>query len=166
VPSRDHRFGAVIGAGVLSVSLLSACGGADPTAQRQAEVAARGAQVMPFALDATTHRFTKTDTGGVQVVEADDPGDRTQVDLIRGHLRDERDKFARGDFEDPGRIHGHDMAGIAELRAGHAAVTVTYAEQPGGAQLIYTTEDRRLVAALHAWFDAQVSDHGAHAEAG
>ena len=30
---------------------------------RQAEIAAKGGQVMPFDLERTTHRFTKTATG-------------------------------------------------------------------------------------------------------
>ncbi|MFB4263080.1 hypothetical protein [Nonomuraea sp. GTA35] len=36
----------------------------------------------------------------------------------------------------------------------------------GGAQITYTTSDASLIKALHAWFDAQVSDHGRHAEHG
>lgn len=135
-------------------------------AQRREEVAARGAEVMPFDLDATTHLFTKTEDGGVQVVVADDPEDAEQIALIRGHLAAERDNFERGDFDDPAAIHGHDMEGVAELRAGHADVTVTYADRADGAQLTYTTQDPGLVEAIHAWFDRQVMDHGAHADAG
>ena len=37
-------------------------------AQRQAEVAGRGKDVMPFSLAATTHVFTKTAEGGIQPV--------------------------------------------------------------------------------------------------
>lgn len=148
---------------------LVACGrgdgGADADlARRQAEVAERGAQVMPFDLDATTHVFTATDDGGVQVVVADDPADAEQVALIRLHLAEERERFSRGDFDDPAAIHGHDMEGVAELRAGYAAVDIAYAELPDGAQLTYTTDDPALVEAIHAWFDRQVMDHGAHAE--
>ncbi len=42
---------------------------------RQAEVATRGAEVVPFDLEATTHRFRDTPTGGRHTVVADDPGD-------------------------------------------------------------------------------------------
>jgi hypothetical protein len=129
-------------------------------------VAERGAQVMPFDLDATTHVFTKTDHGGLQVVVADDPADADQIALIREHLVQERDRFARGEFDDPAAIHGHDMDGLAELRAGYADITVEYAPRPDGAQLSYTSDRPDLVAAIHAWFDRQVMDHGAHAEAG
>lgn len=143
---------------------VAACG--DVTADRQAEVAQRGAEVMPFDLEATTHRFTKTADGGVQAVTADDPTDETQIQLIRRHLLEERDKFARGDFDDPARIHGMDMPGVAELSAGYQQVTVTYSETATGAELQYTTSDAGLVDAIHAWFDRQVMDHGNDAEAG
>lgn len=118
---------------------------------------------MPFDLERTTHVFDKSDTGGVQSVTADDAKDSEQIRLIREHLRKEADAFARGDFDDPARIHGDDMPGLAELRAGHNQVTVTYEELGDGARITYTTADPTLVHALHRWFDAQVSDHGSHA---
>lgn len=147
-----------------AVLALGACG--DTTGDRQAGVAERGAEVMPFDLDATTHRFTKTSGGGVQTVTADSPADQTQVLLIRTHLREERDKFSRGDFEDPARIHGMDMPGVAELSAGYQRITVSYSEVAGGAELAYTTNEPELVDAIHAWFDRQVMDHGDDAEVG
>lgn len=153
-------------AAVLSALALGATACGDGTAARQAEVAARGAEVMPFDLDATTHRFTKTGDGGVQTVTADDPADETQVRLVRQHLLEERDKFARGDFDDPARIHGMDMPGVAELSAGYQRISVSYSKVPAGAELRYTTTDTDLVDAIHAWFDRQVMDHGDDAEAG
>lgn len=121
---------------------------------------------MPFDLDATTHRFTKTPDGGRQTVTADDPADQAQIDLIREHLRAERDNFSRGDFDDPARIHGMDMPGVAELSAGYARITVGYADIPTGAELTYATSEPDLVDAIHAWFDRQVMDHGDDAESG
>ena len=151
----------------LAVALLGvSCSTDDSLAQRQVEVADRGAEVMPFDLEATTHRFTNTDDGGVQVVTADDPADQTQIGLIREHLIEERANFARGDFDDPAKIHGHDMPGVAELTAGYADIEVIYAETPDGAQLTYTTIRPELVDAIHAWFDRQLGDHGDDAEAG
>jgi hypothetical protein len=147
--------------------LASACASdGDDLSERQARVAERGAEVMPFDLEATTHTFTKTDAGGLQVVVADDPGDSEQIELIRAHLREERDNFSRGDFDDPAAIHGHDMDGVAELEAGYADITVEYHERADGAELTYTTDRDDLVAAIHAWFERQVMDHGAHASSG
>jgi hypothetical protein len=146
-----------------TLALLGGCGGSP---DRQAEVAAKGASVMPFDLERTTHRFAKADTGGVQTVVADNPADTGQINLIRQHLRKETDRFSQGDYSDPGRIHGDDMPGLAALRDGAARITVTYRDDPAGGQITYTTTDPALVTALHAWFDAQVSDHGQHAEHG
>jgi hypothetical protein len=131
---------------------------------RQDVVAERGAQVMPFDLDATTHRFAPIAEGGLQTVVADDPSDREQVALIQQHLQEEAAAFGRGDFGDPAQIHGADMPGLAALQAGADRIDVEYRSRDDGAELTYTTDDPVLVAALHDWFAAQTSDHGQHAE--
>lgn len=143
-------------------ALVTGCS-ADPP-DRLSAVADRGAEVMPFDLDRTTHEFAKRDTGGVQSVTADTPGDTRQLELIRAHLRREAKAFSDGDFGDPARIHGDRMPGLAALRAGHERIEPRYRELPDGAQITYSTTDGALVRALHQWFDAQVSDHGPHAE--
>jgi hypothetical protein len=102
----------------------------------------------------------------VQTVTADDPNDDAQVRLIRQHLDEERARFAEGDFDDPARIHGMDMPGVAELSAGYQQISVDYSDVTGGAELRYTTDDVELVDAIHAWVDRQVMDHGDDAEAG
>jgi hypothetical protein len=133
---------------------------------RQEVVAERGRTVMPFDLEQTTHHFAPTETGGVQDVVADQADDAKQVDLIRTHLQQEAKAFGRGDFGDPAQIHGESMAGLAELQEGYERIEVRYRERPDGASLSYTTDEPALVDALHDWFEAQLSDHGDHAEAG
>lgn len=133
---------------------------------RQEAVAERGRTVMPFDLEETTHHFTPTGTGGVQDVLADQPDDAEQVTLIRSHLQQEAKAFGRGDFGDPAQIHGDGMPGLTELQNGYERIEVRYREQPDGATLTYTTEEPALVDALHDWFEAQLSDHGDHAETG
>jgi hypothetical protein len=91
--------------------------------------------------------------------------DRADSRLRRRGLRTEADKFTKGDLGDPTAIHGDQMPVVEKLAQAADRITVTYAELPDGATLTYDTTDRELVAALHAWFDAQVSDHGRHAEA-
>ena len=136
-------------------------------AQRQAEVAKRGADVMPFSLKATTHVFTKTVQGGAQRVVAKSPADATQVRLVREHLHDIQTQFLKGDFSGPSHIHGNEMPGLADLQAAKPGqVAIDYKDVDGGAELSYRTADAKLVAALHRWFDAQLSDHGADAMAG
>ncbi|KAK5344213.1 hypothetical protein LTR11_012158, partial [Exophiala xenobiotica] len=79
------------------------------------------------------------------------------------HLTAEVERFRRGDFGDPARIHGTEMPGLAALQAHDGRITIEYATTPDGAQATYTTDDAALRDALHHWFDAQVSDHGEHA---
>ena len=152
-----------LGLAVVAAALVAACGGGDGAGSRQDEVAERGAEVMPFDLDATTHRFEPTDGGLVQIVVADDPGDARQVRLVRGHLGDEAERFRQGDYGDPAVIHGHDMPGLAELEAGAAAITVELADVDAGARLTFTSDDPTLVDALHRWGEAQLMDHGTDA---
>lgn len=119
---------------------------------------------MPFDLEETTHRFLPTDDGLRQEVVADHPNDTTQIDLVRQHLTAEAERFRAGDFGDPASIHGADMPGLAELSAGATNIEITYAELPDGATLTFQTTDPELVQALHDWGEAQISDHGTHAD--
>lgn len=158
-------IGAVaLAAGIALVLLLT--GGESGKPDRQAAVAERGAKVMPFDLDRTSHVFTPAASGGVQEVVADDPADTGQIRLIREHVQEEADRFARGDFDDPSAVHGDDMPGLATLRAEYSKMTAGYTELPDGAKITYVSRDPGVIKALHDWFEAQLSDHGDHAERG
>lgn len=132
---------------------------------RQEEVAERGSEVMPFDLERTTHLFEKTVYSGLQQVLSDD-GDREQIALIQAHLQEETLRFQQGDFEDPAQIHGDEMPGLAVLRAEYGQVEVVYSPLTEGAQIVYQAKMPEVIAAIHAWFDAQLSDHGTHATDG
>jgi hypothetical protein len=145
---------------LMLVALLGATASAAAQTSRQAEVRDKGAQVMPFALDQTIHVFDKTADGGVQRVRTrgEAPG---QVSMIRKHLSEIADSFARRDFAQPAAIHGADMPGLAEMRASRPdELDVSYREIENGAEIAFTAHTPQLVAAVHRWFDAQVSDHG------
>jgi hypothetical protein len=118
---------------------------------------------MPFDLDATTHVFERLEDGGLQTVVAD-AEDPEQVALIRTHLAEEAERFSRGDFHDPAMIHGNDMAGMHALVVGHDQIKITYRDIEAGAEIRYSAVDPALVAAIHEWFDAQLNDHGQHAQ--
>ena len=148
---------------LLVIWMAVGCGSTTP--DRQEQVAEVGAKVMPFDLERTTHIFEKLDSGGLQQVLSDD-GDGEQIELIRLHLAEEAERFSQGDFHDPAMIHGEDMAGLHELMMGADRLTIIYSDVAGGGQILYTAEDGELVAALHAWFDQQVANHGAHAQMG
>jgi hypothetical protein len=130
---------------------------------RQDDVARKGAEVMPFDLTLTTHYFDDTATGGVERVTANDLRDQRQVELIRLHLAHEATQFGRADFSDPAKIHGKDMPGLQTLAAAGDKLHVSYRELPGGGSLTYSSRDPAVIAAIHAWFAAQRSDHAAHA---
>lgn len=162
--SKKERKTILFAALVLSVGLIVVFKTAMAPAQtRQEEVAVRGAKVMPFDLEQTTHVFQKLDDGGLQKVVVKDPSNKKQIALIQAHLTEESARFRKGDFSDPAKIHGENMPGLAELKAGAGKIDVVYAPLPDGAQIRYTTKDSTLLMAIHHWFDAQLSDHGRHA---
>lgn len=146
-----------------AVSTLACAEPAPDLEDRQAAVAEAGSAIMPFDLDATTHIFEKTEDGGLQQVISDD-GDPTQIRLVREHLEEEAARFAEGDFHDPAMIHGEAMPGLHELTMNSDRLMVQYSALENGAQITYSSEDESLVQAIHAWFDAQLTDHGAHAQ--
>jgi len=145
---------------------LVACGSDDNLTARQQAIAEAGAEVMPFDLDATTHIFTDTDTGGTQDVIADVPDDDANIAAIRRHLADEASKFQAGDFSDPEAIHGPAMPGLAILKQRYDDIDVVLADTPTGATITYTATDPDVISAIHDWFAAQTSDHGNHAQHG
>ena len=154
---------AAILAAAVAVAVAVAVAARGGEHERQAVVAERGRQVMPFDLERSTHRFVKAADGGVQTVVSDD-GDPKQVALIRAHLRKEARLFRQGVFDDPVTIHGPDMPGVSEIRAGTGRIDITYRDVATGGRLLYRTDDPKLADAIHRWFDAQTTDHGAHAE--
>lgn len=122
-------------------------------------------RVMPFDVSKALHVFRMTDSGGEQRVIARDPGNLREVALIRRHLRHEAIRFRHGDYSDPAALHGAGMPGLAELRAGASRIHVSYADVPAGGALTFRTNDRHLITAIHRWFGAQLSEHGADARA-
>lgn len=152
--------------------LAVACLSAPPTAAapdtaRQAEVAGRGAQVMPFDLEKTRHIFTPTADGGIQQVVVLDPQDRAQAEAIRQHLAAIAAGFRRGDFSGPLAIHGEGMPGLARLRqAQPGELDIAYREVADGGEIRYSSKTPAVVAAIHQYFEAQLADHGRHAMPG
>lgn len=123
----------------------------------------RGTLVMPFDLNKTTHFFDKTETGGIQKIQTKDPQDKEQITLIRTHLQKEKELFDSGDFSDPSALHGESMPGLTVLEKSADKLEVEYSDLPDGAQLIFLTDDAKVIDALHMWFMAQLQDHGSDA---
>jgi len=121
--------------------------------------------VMPFDMAKTVHIFKMTESGGVQRVIAKDAGADDQIVLIQQHLKHEAERFQRGDYADPATLHGADMPGLEALRAGASAIEISYHALPAGAEITFETTDLHLITAIHRWFGAQLSEHGADARA-
>lgn len=121
--------------------------------------------VMPFDLAKTTHIFRMTDSGGVQRVIVKDATATDQVAMIQKHLEHEAEAFRRGDYSDPESLHGKDMPGLKELQTRAKEIIVVYSPLPNGAEINFITTNLHLLTAVHRWFGAQLSEHGADAAA-
>ncbi len=60
-------------------------------------------------------------------------------------------------------LHGAKMPGLKVLQAGAAQIKVSYSPLPTGAEIAFETRDLHLLTAIHRWFGAQLSEHGADA---
>lgn len=151
--------------GVISVFFIGLMAGCENNTKQehQGMIHEMGSHVMPFDLDITLHVFEMTINGGIQDVVLRDEKDNDQLILIREHLQDEAERFSEGDYSDPIALHGNDMPGIKELEAAGSKISISYKELPTGGRIIYETSDIRLITAIHTWFGAQLSDHGADA---
>jgi len=149
---------------VKSVAILLIFYSASVSAQtRQEQVHQMGHSIMPFDLSKTVHIFKMTESGGVQRVIAKDPAATDQIALIQMHLQHEAEMFQHGNYSDPASLHGSDMPGLKDLKAGASLVKVSYATLPSGAEITFETTDLHMLTALHRWFGAQLSEHGADA---
>ena len=99
----------------------------------------------------------------MQTVTVKDPSNSTQIPLIQAHLKEEAEKFHRGDFSDPAKIHGEHMPGLAALQTEAPAHRCTIHRAANGGPDRNSTKDPALIMALHQWFEAQRADHGHHA---
>ena len=147
---------------VAIVAFVAASALADTT-QDHVHNAAHG--VMPFDMSKTLHIFAMNDQGGVQKVVVRDDAGADQIDMIRRHLQHEAEAFAKGDFADPGHLHGASMPGLADVKANAAKIHITYSSLPDGAQIAFEARDVHTITAIHRWFGAQLSEHGADARA-
>lgn len=145
-------------------TVAAAVTSASPATQQE-HVHAKSHEVMPFDVAKTWHVFRMTENGGTQRVVIRDAAFADQVTPIRQHLKEEAGRFQAGDFADPSHLHGAGMPGLADMRASAGKIRVTYGDLPDGAEITFTASDIAAVTAVHRWFGAQLSEHGADAKA-
>jgi hypothetical protein len=139
------------------------CGSPAQTPQEHVHSSAH--TVMPFDMSKTVHIFRMTERGGIQRVVIRDAAAKEQIAPIQQHLSQEAERFQQGDYSDPGMLHGKDMPGLKELQTGGSKIKVSYAPLADGAEIVFSTDDKHLLTAIHRWFGAQLSEHGADAKA-
>ncbi len=143
---------------LLFSTVISALEIADP--KRVAIVQERTRQHVPFSLDQTIQTYTKTVHGGVHHIIVKPPSDAEQIERVQHYLKKLAEDFKRGDFTQTERIHGPNMAGLAQLKqATTDDIKIVYEPLPNGGQIHYSTEYPKYNQALHEWFDAQISEH-------
>lgn len=120
--------------------------------------------VMPFDMTKTLHIFKMTEHGGVLQVIVRQSRWKAQVPLIQQHLKHEAMQFQKGNYADPATLHGTDMPGLKDLTQGAASVKVSYQDLPNGGVITFETTSLHLQTAIHRWFGAQLSEHGADAK--
>ena len=151
---------------LFAAAALIACSALASAQTVQEHVHGHGHDVMPFDLSKTVHVFRMTEDGGTQKVvtrgEAADPG---QVHMIQHHLMMEAAEFQKGNFGDPAHLHGETMHGLKEMQAGAPRMRITYRALPNGAEIRFHAKDIQQITAVHRWFGAQLSEHGADARA-
>lgn len=119
----------------------------------------RGDEVMGFSHQKTTHHFLIEPEGGTVQVVAKDPGDAESLRQIRGHLAEVARQLAAGDFSMPKQIHGRVLPGVPEMIERKDAITYRYEDQENGGRVVIRTSDPEALAAIHAFFQAQIGDH-------
>lgn len=131
---------------------------------RQEHIHQMAHSVMPFDMSKTVHIFKMTESGGMMRVVAKDSGAAEQISFIQQHLQHEAEQFQKGNYSDPATLHGANMAGLKELQEGASHLKVPYSALPNGAEITFETKDIHLLTAVHRWFGAQLSEHGADAK--
>lgn len=143
---------------ILLVSALTLAA-TQQTAHDHAQMNHRGAQVMGFDQDKTTHHFLLFEDGGAIDVSVKDAADKQNLDAIRAHLPHIAMKFGQGDFEAPALVHATDVPGTTELAGLKTKVSWKYVETDKGGRVDIVTTDPAALSAVHAFLKYQIEDH-------
>jgi hypothetical protein len=130
-----------------------------PTQDPHAQMNHRGAQVMGFDQDKTSHHFYLYADGGAIEVSVKDAADTTNLTAIRAHLPHIVVMFSEGNFEAPMMVHGTTVPGTPEMKAVKGAITWKYEEQAKGGRVTITSADAGALKAIHTFLRYQITDH-------
>jgi hypothetical protein len=117
------------------------------------------APTIPFDAQDATQAFQMSQSGGIQQLTAKDPHDKALIAAIRKYLESEATRFGSGDYTGPLKIEGKDIPTAQYLKAiGPGQMSIIYRNVGSGAAIDYVGRDKASVDAIHAWFDALLSD--------
>ena len=118
-----------------------------------------GEQAMGFSQTQTTHHFLLTKDGGVIQVEANDPKDTQNRDLIRTHLTHISRAFASGDFSDPLAVHDKYPDGVPVMHRLKGDIHYTFEQTTQGGRVLIKTANPQALDAIHEFLRFQVKEH-------
>jgi hypothetical protein len=118
-----------------------------------------GQQVMGFSQTETTHHFFLSNDGGVIQVEANDPKDTQNRDLIRTHLAHIAQAFATGDFSDPMAVHDKVPDGVPVMQRLKGDIHYSFEETPSGGRVVVKTANSQALDAIHEFLRFQIREH-------
>lgn len=144
---------------VLSVTIAAQQAQESPEGTRAQGVVTRGEHVMGFSHEATTHHFHLFRNGGEIDVSANNPTDKTSIDLIRTHLGHIAKMFASGNFKTPMIIHDANPPGVATMVKLKEQIRYQYSQTDRGARIRITTATPGTTDAVHAFLLFQIVDH-------
>jgi hypothetical protein len=125
----------------------------------QSSLDERGAHVMGFDQQKTTHHFYLYPDGGAIDVAANDPNDDVNIKAARAHLPHIAKMFGEGDFQAPALVHATNVPGTADLARLKDRLSYHYEETPRGGRVNIVTADPDALAALHRFLRFQIADH-------
>jgi hypothetical protein len=118
-----------------------------------------GEKVMGFSQTETTHHFFLKKDGGVIQVEANNPKDVQNRDLIRTHLSHIAQAFAAGDFSDPMAVHDRVPDGVPAMRRLKGDIRYAFEETPQGGRVLIKTANAETLTAVHQFLRFQIREH-------
>lgn len=129
------------------------------TAQHDTSLGQRGAQVMGFSQEKTTHHFELKQDGGVIEARANDLKDAATLGEIRGHFQHIAKMFAAGDFNAPMLVHAQNVPGTAAMSRLKDAIHWQMQEIPRGARISIIADNQEAVDAVHDFLRFQIENH-------
>jgi len=144
---------------VAILAAVSTAGMPHTSSQHHEAVDRRGAQVMGFDQQKTTHHFLLYEDGGAIDVAVKDASDTTSLDAIRSHLPHIATMFADGRFDAPMLVHDVAVPGTAEMTRLKDRVRYQYVRTANGGRVDITTSDPDALAAVHRFLRFQIDEH-------